>query len=63
VVDEVSGRKRLYRLDVKPLEALEAWLLQLHDPWSQRLEALETEVYRTRRQRRGAKSKPGRKSA
>jgi DNA-binding transcriptional ArsR family regulator len=63
VVDEVRGRQRLYRLDAKPLEGLEAWLSQLHDPWSQQLDALETEVYRTRREHRGAKSKPRRKSA
>lgn len=63
VVDEMSGRQRLYRLDAKPLAQLEAWLTQLHEPWSQRLDALETEVYRTRRERRESKSKPGRKSA
>lgn len=54
VVDEASGRERLYRLDTAPLAPLEEWLAQLHDPWSGSLDALETEVYRTRRERRAA---------
>ena len=52
VVDEVRGRQRLYRLDTAPLRPLEAWLAELHAPWSASLDALETEVYRTRRERR-----------
>ena len=54
VVDEVSGRQRIYRLDTAPLEPLESWLAQLHDRWSGHLDALETEVYRTRRDRRAS---------
>lgn len=54
VVDEVSGRRRIYRLDTAPLEPLESWLAQLHDRWSGHLDALETEVYRTRRERRAS---------
>ncbi len=54
VVDEVRGRRRLYRLDTAPLAPLEAWLAGLHDRWSGRLDALETEVYRTRRDRRSS---------
>jgi DNA-binding transcriptional ArsR family regulator len=53
VVDEVRGRARLYRLDTSPLAPLEEWLARLHDDrWSGPLDALETEVYRTRRERR-----------
>jgi DNA-binding transcriptional ArsR family regulator len=52
VVDEHRGRERLYRLDRAPLAPLETWLNQLRDPWPGRLDALETEVYRTRRDRR-----------
>jgi DNA-binding transcriptional ArsR family regulator len=52
VVDEVRGRLRIYRLDVGPLEPLERWLDGFRDPWPDRLDALETEVYRTRRERR-----------
>jgi DNA-binding transcriptional ArsR family regulator len=63
VVDEVRGRERLYRLDTTPLAPLEAWLAVLHDRWSSPLDALETEVYRTRRERRVARSIPNHKSA
>ncbi len=63
VVDEVRGRERLYRLDTAPLAPLEAWLAQLRDRWSGPLDALETEVYRTRRERRASPSTPEEKSA
>ncbi len=54
LVDEVRGRQRLYRLDTGPLAPLEAWLAQFHDRWSGPLDALETEVYRTRREHRAS---------
>jgi DNA-binding transcriptional ArsR family regulator len=63
VVDEARGRERLYRLDVAPLAPLEAWLAELHGRWSAPLDALETEVYRTRRERRGERSTRTHKSA
>ena len=63
VLDELSGRRRIYRLDTAPLEPLEAWLAQLHDRWSGHLDALETEVYRTRRERRESRSIPEERSA
>lgn len=63
VVDEVQGRQRLYRLDTEPLAPLEAWLAQLHDRWSGHLDALETEVYRTRREHRASRSAPEEKIA
>ena len=63
VVDEARGRQRLYRLDLGPLAPLEAWLARLHDRWSEHLDALETEVYRARRERRAAPSTPGERSA
>ncbi len=63
VVDEISGRQRLYRLDTAPLEPLEGWLAELHDRWSEHLDALETEVYRTRRERSTAPSSPKEKLA
>ena len=59
VVDEVRGRQRFYRLDLTPLEPLEAWLAALRAPapgsaerWDRAFDALETEVHRTRRERR-----------
>ena len=63
VVDEVRGRRRLYRLETAPLEPLEAWLAQLRDRWSGPLDALETEVYRTRRERRATPATPEEKTA
>ncbi|MDG4758139.1 metalloregulator ArsR/SmtB family transcription factor [Micromonospora sp. WMMD710] len=54
VRDEVIGRQRIYRLDVGPLAPLLDWLTGLvaTDRWGRHLDALETEVYRTRRERR-----------
>jgi DNA-binding transcriptional ArsR family regulator len=52
VVDQPHGRERHYRLEVAPLAELDAWLAQLRHGWSANLDALETEVYRTRRGRR-----------
>ncbi|TDD04795.1 ArsR family transcriptional regulator [Nonomuraea deserti] len=54
VRDELVGRQRLYALDPARLGELLAWLSQFARPsgWEQRFDALETEVYRTRRERR-----------
>jgi DNA-binding transcriptional ArsR family regulator len=52
VHDAESGRERLYRLDAVPLAELDHWLAQFRTAWDQRLDALETEVHRTRRDRR-----------
>ena len=54
VVDEVRGRERLYQLDTAPLTPLLQWLAEVHNRWSAPLDALTTEVYRTRRERRGS---------
>ena len=56
VVAETRGRERVYRLDVGPLAELDEWLDQFRDGWSARFDALETEVYRTRRERRSARA-------
>jgi DNA-binding transcriptional ArsR family regulator len=58
VHDEVRGRERLYRLDLAPLAPLDDWLTQLRTGWASRLDALETEVHRTRRERRMAGRRP-----
>lgn len=63
VVAEIRGRQRLYGLDTAPLAPLESWLAQLHDRWSGRLAALETEVHRTRRERRASRSMAEERSA
>jgi DNA-binding transcriptional ArsR family regulator len=58
VRDELVGRRRVYRLDVDGLAPVTAWLTTLtsspssgSDGWPGRLDALETEVRRTRRER------------
>jgi hypothetical protein len=42
---------------------LVAWLAQLRDRWTGALDALETEVYRTRRERRAVPTTTREKSA
>lgn len=57
VVVEPAGRERHYRLDITPLAELEAWLATFHRPsLGSALDALETEVHRTRRDRRRSPS-------
>jgi DNA-binding transcriptional ArsR family regulator len=53
VCDTADGRRRVYTLVTAPLDELAGWLGQLMRPsgWQHRLDALETEVYRTRRER------------
>lgn len=54
VRDTLVGRQRLYELDASRFAGLLEWLGQftLAAGWERRLDALETEVYRTRRERR-----------
>jgi DNA-binding transcriptional ArsR family regulator len=61
VRDELIGRRRVYRLDLEGLAPVTAWLITLtnsrtsgSEGWPGRLDALETEVRRTRRERRTA---------
>jgi DNA-binding transcriptional ArsR family regulator len=58
VVEEARGRRRVYRLDVAPLAELDAWLEPFRDRWRHRLDALDTEVHRTVRDRRRAATPP-----
>ncbi|NMO56877.1 winged helix-turn-helix transcriptional regulator [Actinoplanes sp. TBRC 11911] len=48
-----DGRRRVYTLVTEPLDELAEWLERLRRPsgWEHHLDALETEVYRTRRDR------------
>ncbi|MEV6844031.1 metalloregulator ArsR/SmtB family transcription factor [Actinoplanes sp. NPDC051411] len=52
VRDEADGRRRVYTLVTAPLDELTDWLGQLTRPsgWQHHFDALETEVYRTRRE-------------
>lgn len=52
-----DGRERVYRLETAPLSEVESWLAQFRNDWPAMLDALETEVQRTRLER-GAQ-KPG----
>ncbi|MBF6087897.1 winged helix-turn-helix transcriptional regulator [Nocardia cyriacigeorgica] len=56
VHDELVGRQRYYRLDTAPFEPLTRWLTGFTEAvsWERHLDALDTEVYRTRRERRTA---------
>lgn len=52
---ELVGRERHYQVDHRPLQEIERWLSTVRGQvWEQRLDALETEVHRTRRDRRRA---------
>ncbi len=44
-----EGTRRLYVLNAEALEGVESWLTELRRQWSQRLDALETELTRGRR--------------
>jgi DNA-binding transcriptional ArsR family regulator len=51
VHDQLDGRQRIYRADTGPLGAIETWIAGLRPQWDQHLDALDTEVHRTRRER------------
>jgi DNA-binding transcriptional ArsR family regulator len=46
-----EGRRRLYSLDPAPLAELDEWLARYRNFWTNRLDALETEIRRQRRNR------------
>ncbi|WP_344611103.1 metalloregulator ArsR/SmtB family transcription factor [Dactylosporangium salmoneum] len=60
VRDAADGRRRVYALVAAPLDELAGWLARLTRPsgWQHRFDALETEVYRTRRERQSAARRP-----
>ena len=51
VRSRVDGRRRVYSLDPGPLDELDAWLTHYRAFWQNRLDALDTEVKRQRRNR------------
>jgi DNA-binding transcriptional ArsR family regulator len=62
---EVSGRERVYRLELAPLARVEAYFAELRAPhdavrnaWERRLMKLETEVYRVRARGKATRTKP-----
>jgi len=44
-----EGQRRLYSLDPAPLAELDAWLERYRSFWANRLDALDTEIRRRRR--------------
>ena len=48
----VDRQQRIYALDPAPLEQLDAWLEPYRRFWVNRLDALDTEIWRGRRDRR-----------
>lgn len=46
-----DGRRRLYSLDPQPLAELDEWLERYRAFWTNRLDALDTEIRRRRRKR------------
>ena len=60
VHDDAVGRERVYRLDVAPLAPVEAWVARLRAAAALpgALDALSTEVHRTRRDRRAERAGP-----
>ncbi len=51
----VSGAKRIYTIDARPLSEVDQWLSQFRHYWGPKLEALATEVARGKRKRKGRK--------
>ncbi|SNY49945.1 metalloregulator ArsR/SmtB family transcription factor [Paractinoplanes atraurantiacus] len=60
VADRADGRRRVYELVTAPLDELSGWIERLTRPsgWEHHLDALETEVHRTRRERRSTTTAP-----
>ena len=46
-----QAQRRVYSLDPTPLAELDHWLARYRSFWSQRLDALETELHRARKER------------
>lgn len=48
----IDGPRRIYSVETGPLREVDAWLDRFRGFWTQRLDALATEVARGKRQRR-----------
>ena len=47
-----EGTRRLYAVDAEPLREVDDWLAHFRTFWTQRLDSLETELARGKRERR-----------
>ncbi|SDM36769.1 ArsR/SmtB family transcription factor [Allokutzneria albata] len=54
-----DGTRRLYAVDSGPLREVDAWLERFRGFWTQRMDALGTELARGQRERRRQKTEPG----
>lgn len=55
-----EGTRRLYSVDPQPLQQIDVWLERYRGFWTQRLDALGTELARGKRERRAAgDTRPG----
>lgn len=54
VVDQQLGRERVYHVELSALDELRTWIDQLISGWQHTLDALDTEVRRTSRDRRNS---------
>jgi DNA-binding transcriptional ArsR family regulator len=48
-----AAQQRIYSLDAAPLAELDAWLSRYRGFWTNRLDALETQIVRARKQQKG----------
>jgi DNA-binding transcriptional ArsR family regulator len=55
-----EGTRRLYAVDAAPFRDLDGWLDHFRRFWGQRLDALETELARGKRERRLSAAEPDR---
>jgi DNA-binding transcriptional ArsR family regulator len=55
VHSQSDGQARVYRLSPEPLAELDAWLDRYRGLWTQRLDALGTEIGRGKRERKECK--------
>lgn len=53
----VEGNRRLYSVNAEPLREVDEWLDRYRHFWTQRLDALSTELVRGKRERRAATSR------
>lgn len=52
VTVRTEGRRRIYAVDPAPLREIDDWLMAFRSYWEPKLDALETEIARGKRQRR-----------
>jgi DNA-binding transcriptional ArsR family regulator len=54
-----DGTRRLYAVDAAPLQEVDMWLERFRRFWTQRLDALATELARGKRERRKSEEEKG----